>query len=60
MAHGLYAPHPSSDLIGTVHFICAELGRFHGRVPGSGHVLRTDGKCVCILLAWNSAVRTGT
>jgi hypothetical protein len=46
--------------MGPENFICAELGRFHGRVSGSDHVLRHDGSCVCILLAWNSTVRTGT
>jgi len=60
MSHVLYAPNPSSDFIGTVHFICAELGRYHGRVSGSAHVLRADGNCVCILLAWNSTLRKGT
>jgi hypothetical protein len=58
--HELYASHSSNYLNGTVNFICAELGRFHGRVSGSGHVLRADGNCVPILLAWNSTVRKGT
>ena len=36
-----------------------ELGRFHGRVTSSDHVLRVHVQFVCILLAWKSTDGTG-
>jgi len=36
-----------------------ELGRFHGHVTGSGHVLHANDQRVCILLAWKSTDGAG-
>jgi len=47
------------SFIGSVCFICLELGRHHRTVAGSGQVLRDDGHCVGVLLAWGSTDGAG-
>jgi hypothetical protein len=43
----------------TLCFVWTELGRFHRRLTGPGHVLRDDEHRLCVLLARNSTVGTG-
>ena len=52
-------PKSSVSCIGSVCYICVDLGRNHRTVAGSGHVLRDGGYCVGVLLAWRSTDGAG-